>query len=263
MKSLVRMINIAKKEFLEAISTPLLFLAATFFIFLTSYFFYAAVNYYSQISSEWLIHPAMQKEFLEPSSVLLPPLFANYSMLLLFFIPLLTMSSIANERRNGTLELLYTFPIRDNEIILGKWIGTLLILAVLLVPLWTYPFLYKFFGGTLAISNYGAAFLGLLFLAFLFSAIGIFISSLSESQTVSAIATIGILLLLWMLENTTPMLAKEAGSVMMRFSIQKYFQPFTNGLVSTEAILFFVLTTALFLFLGCRSLEKRFFRNPL
>src|SRR5258706_15891484 len=111
-----------------------------------------------------MTNASLWKECMSLDTILLTPLFANYSMLLLFFIPLLTMSSIANEKRNGTLELLYTFPIRDNEIILGKWIGTLLILAVLLIPLWTYPFLYKFFGGSLALPNYTAAFLGLVFL---------------------------------------------------------------------------------------------------
>ncbi len=263
MRSLTRIWGLARKEVLESASTPFLFLVATIFLFLSGNFFYSGALYYSQLSAEWLADPSLQKTALNASTLLLPPLFSNYALLLLFFVPLLTMASFSSEKRNGTLELLFTLPIRDREIVLGKWLGTVLILLVLLGPLWLHPFVYRAMGCRMALDTYASGFLSLLLLACLFSAIGLFVSSLLESQTASAILTTGILILLWTWENIQSFSFRGAGEDILRFSVQKYFQPFLRGLISTEGILFFLFAIAFFLFLTLRSLEKRSFRNPL
>lgn len=263
MRSLARIWDLARKEVLESASTPFLFLVTTIFLFLSGHFFYSGALYYSQLSAEWLANPSLQRTALNVSNLLLPPLFSNYSLLLLFFVPLLTMASFSSEKRNGTLELLFTLPIRDAEIVLGKWLGTVLILLVLLCPLWIHPFVYRMMGGPMALDTYASGFLSLLLLACLFSAIGLFVSSLLESQTASAILTTGILILLWTWENIQSFSFRGVGEDIVKFSVQKYFQPFLRGLISTEGILFFLFGIVFFLFLTLRSLEKRSFRNPL
>jgi len=263
MKSFIRIWNLARKEVLESASTPFLFLVTTVFLFLSGNFFYSGALYYSRLSAEWLANPQLQKNTLNASTLLLPPLFSNYSLLLLFFVPLLTMASFSSEKRNGTLELLFTLPIRDAEIVLGKWLGTVSILLFLLLPLWLHPLFYRTIGGAINFECYASGFLGLLLLACLFSAIGLFVSSLLESQTASAILTTGILILLWTWENIQSFSFKGAGENILKFSLQKYFQPFLRGLISTEGVLFFLFAIAFFLFLTLRSIEKRSYRNPL
>jgi ABC-2 type transport system permease protein len=257
-----RILRIAQKEIWRTVSTPLLFILETAFVFLTGYFFYGGIYSYSQLSGEWLAQPELQKGVLEPTAIILPALFSNYALLLLFFVPLLTMSSFSGERRSGTLELLFTLPVRDSELVLGKWLGAVSILLFMLAPLWIYPWVYQLFGGSLSFETFGSGFLGLLLLVFFFTGVGIFVSSLFESQTASAVLTAGILVFLWSLESVTDSSLKFVNQFLIPFSVQKYFQPFSRGLVSTEAGFFFCLATAFFLFLTCRSLEKRSFRNP-
>jgi ABC-2 type transport system permease protein len=259
---LSRVLRIAQKEIWRSVSTPLLLILQTAFVFLTGYFFYAGIYDYSRLSGEWLAQPELQKGVLEPTAIILPALFSNYALLLLFFIPLMTMSSFSGERRSGTLELLFTLPVRDSELVLGKWLGSVSILLVMLLPIWIYPWVYHVYGGSLSFETFGSGFLGLLFLAFLFAGAGIFVSSLFESQTASAVLTAGILVFLWSLESVTDSSLKFVSKFLGPLSVQKYFQPFSRGLVSTEAALFFCLATVFFLFLTCRSLEKRSFRNP-
>lgn len=263
MKSLSRIYQVARKEILEFLSTPLLLITETVFVALTGYFFYLGVLYFSELSREWLANPIMQKEMLNCTAVLIPPIFSNFALLLLFFVPLLTMSSFTNERKSGTLELLFTLPIRDMELIFGKWLGIAAMLFLLFLPLWIYPVILAFFKFHIAYESYLTGFLGLLLLAFFFASVGLFVSSLFESQTASAVMAVGLLVMLWTLENAEFFRVSGAKKFLSAISVQKYLQPFLRGVISIENILFFVLATAFFLFLTFRTLEKRSHRNPL
>lgn len=263
MKSLSRILTIAKKEFLEFISTPLLLITETLFVVLAGYFFYLGMLYFNQLSVEWLSNPVLQKESLSPSTVLIPPIFSNYALLLLFFVPLLTMSTFSSEKKGGTLELVFTLPVRDIELVFGKWLGVSIMILILFIPLWVYPLISQLFGLPLSFMTYTSGFLGLLLLAFFFASVGLFVSSLFESQTASAVMGVGLLVILWTLESAQIFQIKLGGAFLAALSIQKYLQPFLRGIVSIENILFFVLATSFFLFLTFRSLEKRSFRNPL
>ena len=263
MKSLSRIFSVAKKELMEAVSTPLLFIMQTLFVMLTGYFLYLGAIYYSELSANWLINQEMQGAILEPTTILLPPLFSNYALLLLFFIPLLTMSTFANERKEGTLELLFTYPLRDIELIFGKWLGVSSLLFLLFTPLWVYPLVSSHMGLEISISTYAVGLLGLWLLASFFVAVGIFVSSLFESQTASAILTVGLLMILWTSEGAEIFQFDTFSPLMANFCIQKYLQPFLRGILSTENILSFSLGISFFLFLTFRALERRTFRSPL
>jgi len=262
-KSLRRILTIARKDFFEFMSTPLLFITETIFIVLSGYFFYLGVLYYSELSAEWLANPALQQESLNPTSLLVPPIFSNYALLLLFFIPLLTMGIFSSEKRSGTLELFFTLPVRDVEIIFGKWIGISIMVFFLFLPLWVYPVLAMYLKLPLSYGTYFSGFLGLLLLAFFFASVGLFISSLFESQTASAVMAVGLLVIFWSLEGFQTFQVEWVGKILSVFSVQKYLQPFFRGIVATQNVLFFLSGITFFLFLTFRSLEKRSYRNPL
>src|SRR6476619_5395533 len=129
----------------------------------------------------------------------LRPLLSNVSVLGLFFIPMITMRLFAEEKRTGTIELLATSPVRDMEIILGKWLAAMAMYAgMLLFTAINFAFLFRY--GNPDWKPLVIGYLGLLLQAGCLLAIGTFISTLTKNQIIAGAATFGVCLLLWVLE---------------------------------------------------------------
>jgi len=159
------------------------------------------------------------------TEIVLPDLLGNAAIVLLLVVPLLTMRLIAEERRNKTLTLLVSAPVSMTEIVLGKYLGVLLFLLIVLALIALMP-LSLLLGGGL---DPGLLFSGLLGLAFLlagFAAVGLFMSTLTQHQLIAAMATFGALLLFWILDlagsgEGTPWMRLGTNSIMGDFSISK------------------------------------------
>jgi ABC-2 type transport system permease protein len=177
------------------------------------------------------------------------------SLLLLLLTAVLTMRLLAEERKLGTIELLLTAPVRESEIILGKFLGSLGIIAVMLVLTFYYPILLKVFGDP-DIGPIATGYLGLFLLSCASLAIGIFASSLTSNQIVAAVVTGGILFGLWFLGSAADYLPRALGDVIGYFSLSSYFPDFITGIIDTRGIIYYLSVTALFLFLAIRSLEN-------
>jgi ABC-2 type transport system permease protein len=177
------------------------------------------------------------------------------SLLLLLLTAVLTMRLLAEERKLGTIELLLTAPVRESEIILGKFLGSLGIIAVMLVLTFYYPILLKVFGDP-DIGPIATGYLGLFLLSCASLAIGIFASSLTSNQIVAAVVTGGILFGLWFLGSAADYLPRALGDVIGYFSLSNYFPDFITGIIDTRGIIYYLSVTALFLFLAIRSLEN-------
>jgi ABC-2 type transport system permease protein len=178
-----------------------------------------------------------------------------YIIILLLLITVLTMRLLAEERKLGTIELLLTAPVRDSEIILGKFLGSLGIIVLMLVLTLYYPILLKVFGDP-DFGPIASGYLGLFLLGCASLAIGIFASSLTSNQIVSAVVGGAILLVLWFLGSATIYLPQALGDVIGYFSLSHYFSDFTMGIIDTRGIIYYLSITALFLFLAMRTLEN-------
>ncbi len=178
-----------------------------------------------------------------------------YIVILLLLITVLTMRLVAEERKLGTIELLLTAPVRDSEIIIGKFLASLGIVVIMLVLTFYYPILLKVYGypdfGPIA-----SGYLGLFLLCCASLAIGIFASSLTSNQMIAAVVGGGILLALWFLGTATSFLPEAVGNVIGYLSLSNYFPDFTIGIIDTRGIIYYVCITVLFLFLAIRSLES-------
>jgi ABC-2 type transport system permease protein len=177
------------------------------------------------------------------------------SLLLLLLIAVLTMRLLAEERKLGTIELLLTAPVRDSEIILGKFLGSLGIIAVMLGLTLYYPFLLLVFGDP-DFGPIAAGYLGIFLLSGASLAIGIFASSLTSNQIVSAVVAGGILGGLWFLGAAANYLPDALSDVIGYFSLANYFPDFITGVIDTRGIVYYLSIAALFLFLAIRSLEN-------
>jgi ABC-2 type transport system permease protein len=172
----------------------------------------------------------------------------------------ITMRSLAEEKRMGTLELLITFPVRDSEVILGKYFGALGLVAVLLLVSLLYPIMTFFWPWHLGPLDWGTiwtGYIGLLLWAGAATAIGMFFSSITDSQIVSFFVTFFVLLALQSTGLLVDLAGGWFGDSIAFISFQSRYQDFARGLIDTRAVLYFLSHTVIFLLLAFRNLESR------
>lgn len=177
--------------------------------------------------------------------------------ILLFITPILTMRQFSEEQRQKTQQLLFTLPLSLESIVIGKFLATLTVIAAGLAVTVLYPVILAFFGSfsfMVTLGNY----LGVILLVSALTALGLFISTLTENQVVSAIVSYGVILILWLVDSLAP----YAGSPMLKkmitlFSLKSNYIEFTYGIFNPASILYFLSMTFLFLILTTVSLESR------
>lgn len=178
-------------------------------------------------------------------------------------IPLFTMRAMSEEKRLGTIELLITLPVRDSEVILGKYLGALGVLAVQIGLLVLYPVVMFKFPWNMGAFDWGpfwSSILGLFLMGGAGIAIGMLFSGMTESQIVSYFATAATLLILFFVGSLVQFVKGWPGEVISFFSFQTRYEPFARGLIDTRAIVYFVSVTVLCLLESFRQLEGRRWR---
>ena len=189
--------TIARKELTSYFRSPIAYGVMAFFALIAGYFFYASVIYFVRRGIE---SSMMGQSFpMDMNEFVVRPFFSNVSVIALFLIPMITMRLFAEEKRTGTIELLLTSPIRDWEIILGKWLGALALYTALLV-ISGLSMLMLFAYGKPDWKPIVVGYLGLLLQGAALLAIGTFISNCTKNQIVAGVAGFAVCLMLWMLE---------------------------------------------------------------
>jgi len=187
-------------------------------------------------------------------------LFHDIRLILLFTIPLLTMRLFSEEKKLGTIELLFTYPFRDIEILLGKYLACLTVFSIMLGFTVLYPILlaivYQVELGPLV-----ASYLGMFLLGSAFISCGIMVSSLTENQIVAALIATGIILTFWFIDWNEAAVSPSVAVVLHHLSFFEHFYNFVRGVIDTKDIVYFMLYTFFFLFLTLRSLESRRWRG--
>jgi len=175
-------------------------------------------------------------------------------------IPVLTMRVMAEERRSGTLEMLITLPVKDYEVILGKFLGTWVVVLALIATTLFYPLLmFKFWHlGALDWGPIEAGYLGLVFYSAAAVALGLFISSLTDSQVIAFFITFVALLVLHLVQQLAPVIENDYVRSALNFvSFDSRLSPFTRGLIAARDLIYFGSVAILFLMGSFRALERR------
>ncbi len=247
---------IFKKELHGYFVSPIAYLLLTMFGVIFGYFFWSAVAYFAYVGVE----SQMQgQSFPMNVNEMVIPLLSNAAVIGLFFIPMITMRLFAEEKKTGTIELLATSPIRDIEIILGKWLAALAMYAsLLLFTAVNFGFLFKY--GNPDWKPLAIGYLGLLLQGGALLAVGTFISTLTRNQIIAAAATFGVCLLLWILEWNSYETATWA-QVMAYCSVIKHLESFTKGVLDTKDAVYYLSLIFLGLFLTSRSMESLRWRS--
>ena len=183
--------------------------------------------------------------------------------LVLLIVPVITMRLIADERRSGTLEMLITLPVRDSEVVLGKFLGALGLVLVLVASTALYPILmFKsvWHLGPLDTGPVLAGYLGLTLFSATAVAIGLFVSSVTDSQVISLFITFFALALFYWIGDIGQLWGGWGGAfgdIIRELSFKEHYASFVRGLIDTRDIIFFVSCATLALMLAFRSLESR------
>lgn len=253
------MIAIYKRELAFFFSSIIAYVVLTVFLLIAGYFFYNLLAYFNLISMRAMQNPYLAKQ-LSLTDGVLQPLFGNISIVLLLILPLLTMRLLSEERKSGTAELLFTYPIRDMDVILGKYFATLTVFAAMLALTLLYPLLL----GKYANPEVGpilSGYLGLLLMGMAFIAMGLFFSSLGENQIVAGILTFGFGLLFLIIGWVGPFVSPSVAKIVSQLSILEHLDNFTKGVIDTNDIIYYLNFSIFFIFLSSRVLESNRWRS--
>ena len=249
---------ICRKELRSYFSSPIAYLLLTMFALIFGFFFWNALGYFVLMGMESQMRGQMMPMNL--NEMVIRPLLSNVGVIGLFFIPMITMRLFAEEKRSGTIELLATSPVRDIEIIIGKWLAALSLYAcMLLVAAVNFAFLFRY--GKPDWKPLVIGYLGLLLQAGALLAIGTFISTLTKNQIIAGAATFGICLLLWILEWVSGYETSGWAQVLAYMSIITHFESFAKGVLDSKDAIFYVTVIFLGLFFTARSMESLRWRS--
>jgi ABC-2 type transport system permease protein len=179
-------------------------------------------------------------------------------VILMLLVPFLTMRLFSEEMRSGTIETLMTVPISETQVVVGKFLGAYVFYLILLSTILLYPLIMSYFGDLdvlLLLCNY----LGLVLLGALYTAVGLFFSSVTRHQLIAVLLSV-TLLVIFSLASFELAQVVDAGwtrVILQHFSIRAHFHDFVRGMVDVNHLVFFVTTTFAFLFLTVKKLEMR------
>ena len=255
----MRWLPVFKKEMRLFFGSPVAYVVFTFFLLISGWFFSQIFLYYSDISMRSFMQPGMAQSLNITESVM-RPLFTNMSVVLLFFIPMLTMRLFAEEKKSGTMELLLTYPVRDGEVLAGKFLAAGALYVILLGLTLVYPGLIAYFTRV----EWGpilTGYLGLVLTGATFLAVGVLISSLTENQIVAGFGTFGVLLGLWVIGWGAEFAGGNLKAVLQYLSITEHMDTFSRGLIDTKDLVYYGSAIALALFLTLSSLDSKRWRG--
>jgi ABC-2 type transport system permease protein len=239
--------TIARREYSQYFNSPIAYVVALIIFLILGIIFYANIL------------AASAQQFAPDITIVVGPLVT----LFLFSTPAITMRSLAEEQRTGTMELLLTAPLRDAELVIGKWLGAFLFSLTIIVISLVFPLILNhIISPGIDQGMMVAAYLGLILLSATFIAIGVAVSSLFSNQIAAFFAGLGILIVSWMISYPVQAASSSTGGQILTYLdlSQHFYNTFFAGVIQLQDIVYYLSVTALALFLGSVSVELRRWR---
>ncbi len=249
---------IARKDLSILFRSPLAYLIMACYLAISGYIFSNLVNAYQQASFQLMQNPNPGAIF-TPTAVIIPQFMQNSAIVLIFLLPLLTMRGFSEEKRMGTFEVLVSYPLTELQIVTGKLTALALFLLVLLAASFINPSLLFIFTEPELLPML-SAYLGLFLMSVSFLAIGLFLSSLTESQILSALFAFAAIMMLYLLSWLGDANATEWAKILSDLSPLRHFQNFTKGVLDFADLAYYLTFTVGFSFLTMLSLENQRWR---
>lgn len=242
-------LTIALRELRSLFLSPLAWVVLAVVQGLLAFLFLGHVDFFLQVQSRLLAVPNAPGLTELVASTLL----GNAAVVLLLVVPLLSMRLVSEERRARTLTLLFSAPVSMSEIVLGKYLGFMLFLLVIVALTALMP-LSLLVGGTLDPGMFAAGLLGLVLLLGAFAAVGLFMSTLTHHPAVAGIGAFGLLLLFWVIDWSGQ--GTSGSSVLGYLSLLNHYEPFLRGVFDSADAFYYALFIVAFLALSVRRLDS-------
>ncbi len=255
---------IYRREMYHYFVSPLAYVVIGVFLGLSGYFFNLILVAVIQLALREGFQAAQfgVSANIDVPSLVLRNFFQLLGTISLFIIPALTMGVYAEEKKRGTIELLFTSPISEMQIVLGKFFATLSLFILLLVPTFCYQvFLLHYSEPVASWRIVLAGYIGVLLLGSVLIGLGSFISSLTENQIVAAVVSFGLFLVLWVLGVGARGSGGPFREALRQVSMLRRYIDFTMGVVDTASLVFFVSLAVFTIFLTHRSLDSMRWRR--
>jgi ABC-2 type transport system permease protein len=234
--------------------SPIAYVVLTVFLFIAGFFFYINLNYMIQATMMQAAYGQGSPPVDVPGRVMMQ-FFGTISVVMLFMIPMLTMGLFAEEKKRGTIELLLTTPVGNLQAMMGKYLASLTFLVIMFLAtgvtisalfLYGQPDWKPILGGYLGLLLYGAALL----------AVGLFISTLTENQIVAGVITLGVILVLWLIDALATGAQGMMKDILSYLSVISHLDDFIKGVIDSTNVIFYLTSAFFALFLTYRSLES-------
>jgi len=235
-----------------------LYLVFALFALVTGFFFFANLADFSALSNQFLERSSDSPNILMNfTQAVITPFFMNVCLVLLLIAPLVTMRTFAEEKKQGTFELLFTYPVSDLQIVTAKFLALLVFLFFLLVPAGICFSVFFNIKGGVDIPIFLVAFTGIFLFGCMLFSLGMLMSSVTDSQLMSAVSTFLIVLLMWVVGWVSEWVSPGLSRWMNEFWVVKHMRDFTKGVLDSNYIAFYVIATGFFFTATVLSLEAR------
>jgi ABC-2 type transport system permease protein len=239
---------VARRELASYFGSWTAYVLLAVYLVLSGYFFYSDLAFFVTFGAQNL------------ATGLWRFVFIDYRLVTLLVLPLVTMRLFAEERKLGTIELLWTLPVRDYQLIAGKFLAAWIFFPVT-VALATIAFAVLWFFHPFELGPPIAGLIGLVLLGTAFISCGLAASTLTENQVVAAMVTYGILVFFWFMTWNEAVGNEQLIRILLLHSLFDHYYNFASGTVQTVDIAYFAVFLAFFLFASLRSLQSRAWRG--
>lgn len=247
-------VALARREWHSYFASPIAYVMLGLFALIFGWMFYSFLRFFAEQSLRMSQFGMQAPQALNVNEMMIRPLLLQAGVVVLFFLPMLTMRVFAEEKRSGTIELLLTSPLTDWEIVLGKYAGVMALYVVMLaVTALNFGWLFAYGNPELAPILVG--YLGLLLMGGSFLAIGVFISNLTRNQLVAAALTFSVLLMLLLINWIGDASGPVVRALVSALSVFQHFEDFSRGVIDTQHVIYYLSFIGFGLFLAARSVD--------
>ncbi len=253
---------IAKREIGSFLNSPVFYVVTTVFLVLYGFLFFAILSDFSQTSMQAAPRAAQLQAAgysVNANDMVIVPSLGNMSVILLFIIPLITMRSFAEERKNKTFALLLSSPVHLREIVAGKFLACLAIVGFMIL-LSSYSIMIIAMMGEPEWGPIISGYLGLFLMMGCYVAMGVFASSLTDNQIVAAVLGFGLAFLMGLMALPAPNADTGIGTILEYLSLGSHMESFLKGIIDSSDLAYYLSFMAFVLFITYRVLDSRRWR---